>query len=102
MNGVKMANNRGSPYVALGRALLHHKMIEDRTHARRDPMQPAREPGSLQTLDAKHRKPLEKIFTRLRKQDALKPELLDRLAWQVERLMAVDGFAALEDSGATA
>jgi GTPase Era involved in 16S rRNA processing len=89
--------NINFPYVVLGRALLHLRMIEDRTHAQRDPMAAPKEPGSLQPLDANHRKPLEKIFARLRKQDALKPELLDRLAWQVEKLMSTAAF-----TGATA
>ena len=85
--------NINFPYVVLGRALLHHRMIEDRTHAQRDRMEVPKGQGSLQPLDANHRKPLEKIFARLRKQESLKPELLDRLAWQVEKLMSSATFS---------
>jgi len=77
------------PYVVLGRALLHHRMIEDRTHAQRGPVELMREPGTLQNLDADSRKQLERLFSGMRKQDALKPELLDSLATQIEQLMSV-------------
>jgi GTPase Era involved in 16S rRNA processing len=85
------------PYVVLGRALLHHKMIEDRTHAQRGPIELTRQPGGLQSLDADGRKRLEKLFTTVRKQDALKPELLDRFAEQIEALMASVAFAAPQE-----
>ncbi len=86
------------PYVALGRALLHHKMIEDRTHAQRGPIELMRQPGGLQSLAAARRKRLEKVFAAIRKQDALKPELLDRLAEQIEDLMTPAASAAAADS----
>jgi hypothetical protein len=88
--------NINFPYVALGRALLHHKMIEDRTHAQRGPIELTREPGGLQSLDTDSRKRLEKLFMTIRKQDALKPELLDRLAEQIESLMASAAVTAPE------
>ncbi len=86
------------PYVALGRALLHHKMVEDRTHAQRGPIELMRQPGGLQSLDGERRKRLEKVFAAIRKQDALKPELLDSLAEQIEELMASAPSAAAADS----
>jgi hypothetical protein len=87
------------PYVVLGRALLHHKMIEDRTHAQRDPVELTRTPVGLQSLDTDSRKRLEKLFMTIRKQDALKPELLDRLAEQIEGLMSSAILAAPENPG---
>lgn len=91
--------NINFPYVALGRALLHHKMIEDRTHAQRGPIELTREPGGLQSLDTDSRKRLEKLFMTIRKQDALKPELLDRLAEQIEGLMSSAILAERESPG---
>jgi hypothetical protein len=92
-------HNINFPYVALGRALLHHKMIEDRTHAQRGPIELTREPGGLQSLDTDSRKRLEKLFMTIRKQDALKPELLDRLAEQIEGLMSSVFPAERENPG---
>jgi len=79
--------NINFPYVVLGRALLHHKMIEDRTHACRGPLELAQVPGEFQVADAGSRKRLEKIFVKLRKQEALRPELLDTLADEIGKLM---------------
>lgn len=87
------------PYVVLGRALLHHRMIEDRTHAQRGPVELTREPGAMQSLEADSRKQLEKLFNQIRKQDALNPELLDSLASQVERLMSLTTRAGQSDAG---
>jgi hypothetical protein len=79
--------NINFPYVVLGRALLHHKMVEDRTHACRGPLELTRAPGDFQVADADSRKRLEKIFVKLRKQEALRPELLDALTDEIEKLM---------------
>ena len=79
--------NINFPYVVLGRALLHHKMVEDRTHACRGPMELAQAPGEFQVADAGSRKRLEKIFVKLRKQETLRPELLDTLADEIGKLM---------------
>lgn len=79
--------NINFPYVVLGRALLHHRMIEDRTHACRGPLELTQAPGNFQVADADSRKRLEKVFVKLRKQDALRPELLDALADEIEKLM---------------
>ena len=79
--------NINFPYVVLGRALLHHKMVEDRTHACRGPLELTQAPGDFQVADADSRKRLEKIFVKLRKQEALRPELLDALTDEIEKLM---------------
>jgi hypothetical protein len=80
--------NINFPYVVLGRALLHHRMIEDRTHALRSPLDLHQQPQGMQSLGTSERKPLERLFARLRKQENLKPELVDELAKQIERLMS--------------
>lgn len=79
--------NVNFPYVVLSRALLHHQTIEQRTHADRGPLRLEQTDGQLQRSDFQSRKRLEKVFTRLRKQEGLAPELLDELAAEVEGLM---------------
>lgn len=80
--------NINFPYVVLSRALLHHKMVEDRTHAYRGPLELQAQPGTLQRFDLATRKRLEKVFGKLRKQEGLEPELLDSLAAEIQQLMA--------------
>jgi hypothetical protein len=79
--------NINFPYVGLGRALTHHRMIEDRTHAHRDPLELKQQPGWLQTVDTDRRKRLEKIFVKLRRQETLNPDLADALAEEIQNLM---------------
>lgn len=74
------------PYVVLGRALLHHYMIEGRTHAHRDPLELSQEAGSMKSLDAGSRKRLEKVFAKMRRQESLKPDLLDALTTEIEKV----------------
>jgi hypothetical protein len=85
--GVGPMRNVNFPYVVLGRALLHHRMIEDRTHACRDPLDLQRASAPLQSITAEHRKRLERVFSKMRNQQALNPDLLDRLAVEIEQLM---------------
>jgi hypothetical protein len=92
--GVGPMRNINFPYVVLGRALLHHRMIEDRTHACRDPLQLQQAPGPLQTVNPERRKRLEKVFSKLRDQDALNPDLLDTLAGEIEQLLQLPAVAA--------
>jgi hypothetical protein len=79
--------NINFPYVVLGRALLHHRMIEDRTHAIRTPLELQQQPGGLQNLPPATRKRLERVFARMRKQESRRPDLLDQLAREIEALM---------------
>ena len=79
--------NINFPYVVLNRALLHHKTIEDRTHAYRGPLELKSAPDQLTHFDLRTRKRLEKVFGKLRKQEDLEPELLDALADEIEALM---------------
>jgi hypothetical protein len=62
-------------------------MIEDRTHAHRDPLELKQQPGWLQTVDTDRRKRLEKIFVKLRRQETLNPDLADALAEEIQNLM---------------
>lgn len=91
--------NLNFPYVALGRALLHHELIGDRTHAYRGPL-------DLQTeappqFSAADRKRLEKVFRRLRRRERLAPELLDELSAAIGALMpdGLSGTPRSETSG---
>ncbi len=77
--------NINFPYVVLGRALLHHKMIAQRTHAHREPLELTQEASVAQSFDAESRKRLEKIFAKMRNRETLKPDLLDALAVEVEK-----------------
>jgi GTPase Era involved in 16S rRNA processing len=84
--------NINFPYVVLGRALLHQRLIEGRTHACRYPLELA-EAGGLQAAGTRERRRLQKLFGRLRKQEALSPELLDELAAEIEQMMQMPGVA---------
>jgi len=89
--------NINFPYVTLGRALFHHQMIEDRTHAHRDPLDLEQQTSWLQTLDTSNRKRLEKIFVKLRKQETLQPELLGSLTEEIETLVNGTPSASAEN-----
>lgn len=80
--------NINFPYVALGRALLHQRLIEDRTHAQRDPLELRDHSTAMQELEGAQRKGLEETFNRLRKQEAAPPQLVDDLAEEVEEIMS--------------
>ncbi len=56
------------PYVVLGRARLHHKLVSERTHARRDTLDLRRPLHEvLQPLSGEEKVELEKIFLRARR-----------------------------------
>jgi len=76
--------NINFPYVVLGRALLHHRMIEERTHAHRGPLDLAPHPEQLQLSDAATRRRFEKLFSRLRKQETWRTDLVASLASLIE------------------
>ena len=63
--------NRNFPYVLLGRALLHHSLIENRTHAMRNELIIADDQGKTGSskISNETRKQLEVCFTKLRNQD---------------------------------
>ena len=79
------------PYVALGRALHHQRLVAMRTHARRDPLQidPQEAGAWARGVHEELRRDLERCFARLRKGDdsvidALR-ELTRRLTPAVDR-----------------
>lgn len=62
--------NRNLPYVALGRARLHHRLIAQRTHAQRDMLvvdAHAHKAGAMHLIPDEQGKQLERLLTRLRK-----------------------------------
>ena len=63
--------NRNFPYVLLGRALLHHQLIENRTHAMRDELVIEDNQGNTgaSKIPNEIRKKLEASFTKLRDPD---------------------------------
>ena len=85
--GVGPMRNINFPYVVLGRALLHHRMIEDRTHACRGPLDLQAASAPLQSITPQQRKRLEQVFNKMRNRDARNPDLLDRLAGEIQLLM---------------
>ncbi len=78
--------NINFPYVVLGRALLHHRMVEQRTHAHRGPLELASGMQQLQLANAGTRRRFEKIFSRLRKQESWRADLVSSLAGLIEKL----------------
>ncbi len=76
--------NINFPYVVLGRALLHQRMIEERNHARRGPLDISRQP--VQSLvDVAARRRFEKVFSRLRKEEGYSADLVASLAALIEK-----------------
>ncbi len=82
--------NINFPYVVLGRALLHHEMVEKRTHAHRDPLELDQQASRLQQIESSERKALEKIFSKLRKDGQPALEMVDALATAIEPLICGD------------
>ena len=67
-----------------GRALLHQRIIEQRTHAYRGPLELAPRPEQLQLADATTRRRFEKLFSKLRKHETWRADLVASLASLVE------------------
>lgn len=63
--------NRNFPYVLLGRALLHHQLIENRTHAMRGELKITDDEGNTgaSRISTELRKKLEVNFSKLREPD---------------------------------
>jgi hypothetical protein len=77
---------RNFPYVVLGRALAHHAVVAERTHAARTPLaveSDAADEHWIDALDGKQKRALERAFTQWRKgkgDDALLDDLADTVA----------------------
>ena len=78
--------NINFPYVVLGRALLHQRMIEERTHAYRGPLEIALQPVPSQLGDTASRHRFERLFSKLRKQETYRTDLVASLATLIENL----------------
>jgi GTPase SAR1 family protein len=77
--------NINFPYVVLGRALLHQRIIEERTHANRGPLTIAPQSVSWQVSDTGSRRRFEKVFAKLRKQENYHADLAASLALLIEK-----------------
>ncbi len=77
--------NINFPYVALGRAMLHQRIIEERTHANRGPLTIDPQTVSWQMSDSATRRAFEKIFAKLRKQENYNADLTSSLALLIEK-----------------
>jgi hypothetical protein len=75
--------NINFPYVVLGRALLHQRVVEERTHANRGPLEISAQSGAI-SLDIANRRRFEKLFSKLRRQDTYSADLLASLAALIE------------------
>ena len=80
--------NINFPYVVLGRALLHQRLIEARTHAQREPLDIAAPGGAWQLTDTATRRRFEKLFSRLRKQASDRADLVAELAVLIEQRLS--------------
>lgn len=78
--------NINFPYVVLGRALLHQRLVEQRTHAHRGPLEISLQPVQLTEAIVRHR--FEKLFAKLRKQETWRGDLVDALAALIEQQIA--------------
>ncbi len=80
--------NRNFPYVLLGRALFHHQLIENRTHAMRGELMIEDHEGrtGASTIDPDLRKNLETCFSEIRKSDTDSNDL-DKLTQLILRCM---------------
>ncbi|MBR9910444.1 MAG: DUF3482 domain-containing protein [Gammaproteobacteria bacterium] len=77
--------NINFPYVALGRALLHQRLVEQRTHANRGPLDIDGPGAAWQFSDSATRRQFEKLFAKLRKGESLQADLVDTLATLIEK-----------------
>ncbi len=78
------------PYVVLGRALHHHRVLSGRTHADRTTLTLAEEAATgLGQIDTDTRKSLDAIFRRLR-EGAAAHEVCDELAAAVGAILAAE------------
>jgi hypothetical protein len=77
--------NINFPYVALGRALLHQRLVEKRTHAHRNPLDIHAPGDAWQLTDTATRRRFEKLFSKLRKQETYRADLVETLAALIDK-----------------
>ncbi len=84
--------NRNLPYVALGRARLHHHLIARRTHAQRETLvidNTRQQEGALNPLAGQLGKRFEDCFTQLRKANGNMERVLNTKTHLVEAIAAL-------------
>jgi len=81
------------PWVLLGRALLHHRLVAERNHARREAIVLDVEHSEhlADRVDASRRRALERCFERLRTTRDADPDTTRTLAREVESLLDAGG-----------
>ena len=74
------------PWVLLGRALLHHRLVAERNHARRESLVLDATSGThlADSIDPSVRKQMAKAFKRIREEGGLSPSDRERLSASVE------------------
>ena len=83
------SSNVNFPFVLLGRALLHHRMVSTRTHAAQDKVdlnQPI-----LDWMSDKERRKLARIFDDIRSEKKLSQRRADLAAMVLDWCLVVDG-----------
>lgn len=89
------------PFVLLGRAVLHHALIEGRTHAQRTTLEVNRV-GEASLIDDAAKREFARLFDRIRRSDPgteSRAGALVYLADSIEKLMDRTSPAAQEDAG---
>ena len=78
------------PWVLLGRALLHHRLVAERNHARRESLVLDATSGAhlADSIDPGVRKQMAKAFKRIREEGGLSPSDREKLSATVEASLA--------------
>ncbi len=95
--GVRVARygpsrNPNLPFVLLGRARVHHRLLSGRSHSRREPLDLSRQ-GALNPLESAQRDRLARAFERLRSASAgsaRRAEAVDGLTAAIEQVLRGD------------
>jgi hypothetical protein len=77
------------PWVLLGRALLHAKLLAERNHARREELVVDAQAGEhlADAIDAERRRKLDVVFRRLRNTGGIEADERERLVAEILALI---------------
>ena len=77
------------PWVLLGRALLHAKLLAERNHARREDLVVDAQAGEhlADAIDAERRRKLDVVFRRLRSTGGIEADERDRFVAEILALI---------------
>jgi hypothetical protein len=77
------------PWVLLGRALLHAKLLAERNHARREELVVDAQAGEhlADAIDAERRRKLDVVFRRLRSTGGIEADERDRFVAEILALI---------------